>query len=345
MKIQNNITIFTGDTRNNAQAEKAKENQASDGKNKAIYAGNLLTEAPLRDRLQQRKAQAQQRAMKIIGDAWDGDRKIDGLVKEREEHLRNFQATYKAAQDRMVEIREESDALRKTYGVDADSEEQRDLDLLLKAQAAAWPIPGEQLTEEERERLHQYELQGKELTEYQERQLKLNEEIGQLQLVAHIAEYGSIDSTGIRGENYIIRGIREEQRKVHPMADAKKQAEEIMEAARDEAIGMIVDEARDRIDQEQEKKEEEAEVIKEKKEEQAEILEKRKEREDEMEELMEDVLLDEPADLRNVQTEIQQEIQNIVSKADLAAEEIKNMVSKMNLMADDLKGAKVDAIL
>ena len=89
----------------------------------------------------------------------------------------------------------------------------------------------EELTEEESQRLYEYSLQGKELTEYQERVLKLNNEIGQQKLIAHIAEYGSIDSLGIRQENAVIRGIREEQRKVHPMADARKQADEMMEAA------------------------------------------------------------------------------------------------------------------
>ena len=82
MKVQQNITIFTGDTQNNAQAEKAKSAQTSNEKNKTIYAGNLLTEFPLRDRIQQRKAQAQERASKIVGDALDGDRKIDEQIQQ-----------------------------------------------------------------------------------------------------------------------------------------------------------------------------------------------------------------------------------------------------------------------
>ena len=91
---------------------------------------------------------------------------------------------------------------------------------------------------------------------------------------------------------------------------------------------MIVDEAKEHLDEEQEKKEEEAEAVKEKKEEQEEILEKRKDREDELEELMEDMPLEDMADLKNAQAEIQQEIQNVVSK--------------MNLVAEDIKGATVD---
>ena len=77
---------------------------------------------------------------------------------------------YKEAQDRIAEIREESDALRDVYGVDADSEEQQYLDLLLKEQAANRPFSQVELTEEESERLYEYRLQGKELTEYQHAQ-------------------------------------------------------------------------------------------------------------------------------------------------------------------------------
>ncbi len=326
MEIRNDITIFAGDTRNSVQAsDKARGSHAAEEKNQTIYAGNLLTESPLRDRIQERRAQAQERAMKIVSDTWNGDRQVEGLIEESRERRRNLQATYKEAQDRIAEIREESDALRDVYGVDADSEEQQYLDLLLKEQAANRPFSQVELTEEESERLYEYRLQGKELTEYQQRQLELNGEIGGYQLVAYKA------AAGIEKENAVIRGIREEQRKVHPMADAQKQAEEVMEAARNEIIGMVTEEAKDHIDEEQEEKKEEAEAIKEKKEEQEEVLEKREEREKELERLMEEMPVEEMTDLKNIQAQVQQKVQDIVSK--------------MNLVAEDIKGAQVDASL
>ena len=62
MKLQNNITIFSGDTRNNVQAEwKNKEGTDSyDKKSRTIYAGNFLKEFPLRERIQQKRAEVQQ---------------------------------------------------------------------------------------------------------------------------------------------------------------------------------------------------------------------------------------------------------------------------------------------
>ena len=323
MKVQNNITIFTGDTQNNVQAEKAKAGQNTQGKNVTIYAGNLLSEFPLRDRLQQRRAQARERAMKIVGDTWDGDRKIDEQLERSREHVRELQASCKDAKDSIRELTGQGEVLMETYQVDPDSEEQQDLELLKKAQAERYPWSGVELTEEENERLA--EIQGKELTEYQKRQLELNGNVLMHRETIFKAQ------RQIEEENAVIRGIRQERLKKDPMLEARKEAEEVMEAARDEAIGMIVDEAKDHIDEEQEKKEEEAEAIQEKKEEMEKIQDRRDEREKEMEELMGDMPLEELEDLKNAQTQMQQEIQDIVNR--------------MNLVAEDIKGAQVDASL
>ena len=152
--------------------------------------------------------------------------------------------------------------------------------------------------------------------------MQLNGQIGGYQLATLKAE------AGIEEENAAIRGIREERRKVHPMADAQKQAEEVMEAARDEIIGMVMEEAKDHIDEEQEKREEQAEALKEKKEEQEEIQEKRKEREEELEELIEDMPVEEMADLDQTMEEVKQQIRKVLNE--------------VNLTAEDIKGAQVD---
>ncbi len=323
MNIQSNITIFTGDTQSRSQAERAgadRNTQDSKGKSATFYAGNLLTEFPLRDRLQQRRAQAQERAMKIVGDTWDGDRMIDGQIQESRDRLRELRSTYKDAQDSIRALEAKSDEWAAYYEVDPDSQEQQDLELLKKEQASQQPWTGVQLTREEEAELAAIKDKG--ITEYQKVQLEVNDEALIHQKTAFFT------GRNIEKENAVIRGIRLERLKRDPMVKARKEADQVMEAARDEAIGMIVEEAKEHIDQEQEKKEEEAEAIEEKKEEQEEVLEKRREDEEELEELMKDMPLEEMSDLKNAQTEIQQEIQNLVSK--------------MNLVAEDIKGAKVD---
>lgn len=324
MKVQSNITIFAGDTRNNVQTEKTREDNASGGKSKTIYAGNLRTELSLRDRIQQRKAQAQERALKIVGDAWDGDRKVDREISESKNRLKELRAGYKDMQDAMRDCREQSEALREEYGIAPDSQEQKDLELLNKAYAAEnhrWA--GIELSKEEEERVA--ELQSGELSEYMRRGMELNQYSWECAAAAYDMQKQIVT------ENAVIRGIREEGRKHHSMVDAKAEADKVMEAARDEIIGLVMDEAKDHIDEEQESREEEAEEIKEKREEQEELLEERKEKEEELEELMEDMPIEEMADLKNAQAQIRQEVQDVVNK--------------MHLVAEDIKGAMVDANL
>ena len=139
MNIQSNITIFTGDTQSRSQAERAgadRNTQDSKGKSATFYAGNLLAEFPLQDRLQQRRAQAQERAMKIVSDTWDGDRMIDEQIQESRGRLRELRSTYKDAQDSLRALEAKSNEWTAHYEVDPDSQEQQDLELLKKEQAA-----------------------------------------------------------------------------------------------------------------------------------------------------------------------------------------------------------------
>ena len=321
MKVQNNIIVFAGDTRNNKQAENADTaSRNSQEKNKTIYAGSLLREFPLRDRIQQRRAQAQERAMKIVGDTWNGDKKIDEELNRSRERIRELQASNKDAQDSIRDLKAESEALAELYQVDPDSEEQQDLELLKKAQAASRPFSGIKLTEEEGERLA--EIQDKELTEYQTRQLEINKRVWDYQ------ETISLTNRKIEVENAVIRGIRLERLKKDPMLEAQQEAETVMEAARDEAVGMIVDEAKEHLDEEQEEKEEEAEAIREKNEELEEIQEKRDEREEELEQLIKDMPVEEMTDLNQTVEEVKQQIQKVLNE--------------VNLIEEDIKGAKVD---
>lgn len=272
MKLQNNITVFAGDTQNHAQAQKAeRDGSGQDGRNKTIYAGNFLTEFPLQDRIQQRKAQAQERALKIVSDAWDGDRQIDDEIGRSKDRIKELKEQYN-------KLREVKDALKS----------------------------------------------GQEKPEEGERAVSGAPEDPEGEIDILMSKL----SKEIEMENAVIRGIRGERRKHHSMTDAQKQAEDVLAAARDEIVSLVVEEAKNHIDEEQEKREEQSEEIKEKKEEQEKILEERKEEEEELEEFMEDMPMEELADLKNVQEEIRQEVQNIVSK--------------MNLVTEDIKGAMVD---
>ncbi|MCM1112482.1 MAG: hypothetical protein NC399_04445 [Muribaculum sp.] len=132
-------------------------------------------------------------------------------------------------------------------------------------------------------------------------------------------------------ENSVITGTRMERLKKDPMVNAQKEAEAIMEAARDDILGMVQEAGKDHIDAEAEEREEQAEEIKEEREEREELIEKRKEKREEEEELLEHLPMREMLVLDQMQTDVQQEVQDIINR--------------MKLVAEDIKGAAVDTSL
>ena len=130
-------------------------------------------------------------------------------------------------------------------------------------------------------------------------------------------------------ENAVIRGIRKERLKKAPMVEAKEEADEVLEAAGDEIVGMVLDESREHLEEEQAKREEQAEKIEEKREELEELLEKRDEKREELEELIEDIPVKDMLELERSKSDIRQEIQSIMDK--------------MKMVAEDIKGSMVDA--
>ena len=151
-------------------------------------------------------------------------------------------------------------------------------------------------------------------------------------------------------ENAAIREMTIERLKHHPMVDAVKEADDILENASKEIVGMLTDEAVDSMDEKFEEEIEEAEENKEEKKEE-EKIEAAKEHREEMEALANpekaeqeynradsspDILEGDPVTeallkMDKVKTDIQQEVSD--------------MVMKMNLVADDIKGIKVDELL
>lgn len=316
MKIENNITVMSKMAQENDHAEQIKSNKSG----QTIFAGDLQGDFQLQDRIRQKKEKAQKQAMKIVDDAWNSDRKIYKDIDQSNAHARELRQENGEMCAEQNALAERMEQLRQSYGVQSDSEEQKELELLKKQQAAMNGFSSGELTEEERQQLS--EISMKERTEYQRRVLELNK------LSLSYEESLSRNTREIVEENAMVRGIREERRKVHTMEDAQEQAEDVMEAAKDEIIGMVIDDAKEKLDEDKEVREEEAEEIKEEKEKQEEILEERKDRNDELEELIEELPLDKMTDMDKSMSEMKQQIQNVLNQ--------------MNLVTEDIKGAQVD---
>ncbi|MBD5537523.1 MAG: hypothetical protein HDQ99_18060 [Lachnospiraceae bacterium] len=323
MKVQKELSIYMGDSTRAMRRQELEGQQSGKGKKKNVFAGELNG---TQDNILLKKQQAQKQALKVVTDTWSGDKKIDDDVKERRERIKSLREEVGNAQKELNEIAEQQEVLRKRYGVDADSEEQKDLELLLKSREAK-RNPKVSLTKEEQERLA--EIEGQERTEYQNRVLELDS------FGDYHRDIISKAKQQIEIENNIIRETKLERLKKDPMLDAQKQADAIEEAANKEILGMLVDEGKEHIDKEQEEKKEQAAEAKEKKEEQEELLAKRKderkEAEKRAEELAESLPVAQLLDLDKTQEELNREIQNIVDK--------------MKLIEEDIKGAAVDTTL
>lgn len=323
MKVQKELSIYMGESTRAMRRQEMEEQQTGKGKKKNVFAGSLNG---MQDNILLKKKQAQKEALKVVTDTWNGDRKIDNDVKERGERIKRLREEAGNAQKELNEIAGQQEELRKRYGVDADSGEQKDLELLLKSREAK-RNPEVSLTKEERERLAA--IEGQERTEYQNRVLELDS-FGDYQ-----RNVISEAKKEIEMENSIIRETKKERLKKDPMLDAQKQADAIEEAAGKEVLGMLIDEGKEHVDKEQEEKKEQADEAKEKKEEQEELLAKRKDERKEAEKraeaLAESLPVEQFLGLEETQDEIKKEIQNIVDK--------------MKLIEEDIKGAAVDKTL
>ncbi len=131
----------------------------------------------------------------------------------------------------------------------------------------------------------------------------------------------------------VIKATKKELLKTHPMADAQAVSKEMKLAASKEIAGMLMAEAKDHIDEEMEKQQEEAEKIKEKKEEQEEKLEAAKEKREEVQEHTENIA---------EAAEAVEDMQDPVEQQRKIQSGIKNLIDNKLLLEEDLKGLDVN---
>lgn len=289
------------------------------------------------DKILQKRKEAREKAMDLVKGVFEAEKSIDDDLKERAERRDKAQRDIEDSLKGLKEIDEYKKELMGKYGVAEDSQEQADLKLLEKRRDSMKPDSDIVLTKEDKERLAQIDEAG--MTEYQQLSLEADASGG-------IYRQTIKDSRKvILEENAIIRAIGLERLKSHPMADAKMQAEDIMASANKEIIGMIMDEGKDTVDEKMEEIKEEMEAAKEDKKEQEEYIEEIQQRNEELEAATEkrreenkksdlvlpDVPVEQLLELDAIKTEVQQEVQNILSE--------------MKMVAEDMKGSVVDTEL
>ena len=305
MRIGENISLYTGRNEINSQ-ETGGQTQR-----KSLYAGRLGLERT-DDMIAQRKAKAQQKAMKIVGDVWAGDKAIDQDQRVRRESIKKMAMENKAARDTLSYLQEQQDSLRKKHNMSEESKEEQDLQILLRVERG-------EVSSQLLKKAAQIREGG--LSEYQEQQLALEQE------KEYYLDIIDNNNRKILQENAVIRQVALERLKKDPMVEAQKQAEEIMENAGQEILDMIFEDARDRVDEENEERQEQAQKLEQEKQEQEKTLRKEKEQE----ELAENMPLEEILILDSKQDDIQREIRSMLDKMKLAVEDIKGAMVDQNI--------------
>ena len=325
MRVNNTSVFVGGDTTRTGHGEQSNTSgiavRASDKTSNGKSIDGSALQAKL-DPVAAKKEEAKKKAMKIVGDAFANERKMDDELSARRERIKALQEEKGYASGEIKRIEDKRVALRDDYAIEEDSQEEKDLKLLEKEVRSRFPGSGVQLSKDEMDAIQNIKKNG--LTEYQQRSLEM---------LGHEAPYVDMvyeADKEIKIENQIVRETKLERLKSHTMEDAQKQAEEVLEAASEEAIGMLVDEAKEHIDEEAEERKEKAEAEKEKQEEIEARIDAAKEKKKENEELTEDIL------------EKVQEVSIGASDVSAAQQEIKDMMSKMKLIEEDIKGAAVD---
>lgn len=322
MKVQN-TTIFMGDS---AQNEKYGRVSADKEGRKTIFAGNLNQTL---DPIAKRKQQAQKQAMKVVGDAWDNDREVEKSMEESRTRYKEYLDKLGEANAQLNWIEDERAALKESYGVPDDSLEEQELQLLIKKVDSERIGSGVSLTEEEMEQIAQIEAKG--LTTYQQRSLELYKS-------GDVYSDMRLDAErGMEAESAFLRTMKRELPKLQKgMIMAQESKDEIMEAARQDIIGMLTDEAKEHIDEEMEEKKEAAEEKAEKEKEEEERLEKIKAEKEEKEEFTENV-----SGQTEEMTKAVVEMENTMGDVQ---QEVKKIIDEMKLLEEDLKGAAVDTL-
>ena len=290
--------------------------------------GRFLIAGSSKEQIEKKRKLAQKQAMKLVKDAFSGDQATKQNIEDLKAQKAEKVAEYQEKMQQIGNISAEKDKLRETYGISKDSQEQKDLELLEKYQNNKLGIFSDDFSKEEIDRLK--ELANEPRTEYQKQVLSLNGKKAAMQSDADLMQQQIMVLTQNQSDAKV------DQLKSQDMLKAGDAAEEIQKAASDEIVGMVIADAKEKLDKELEEKKEEAEKKVEEKEEQDERIEKAKEERKEDREMIEGDL-----DAEKLQADASFQKQS-VTQSEETTQRINQIMKKNHLINEDLKGIEID---
>lgn len=232
--VRNTVSDKTGDNGKESVTRENGTKEDSQVVNGTINA-NELNLAGLTD-TQKKKLLAQKAAIQTVLDQFNQETSLDDAVNNHAKSRDTYQENAKNYQNEVSELNDLKKELKDNFGVEDDSEEQKNLELMEKKLKGTTP-----LTKEEQEQLKNMGP----LTEYQEAALKYDSMAAVWQDRADEARDNAIN------ESRTIEAIKLARLKTHPMYDAKKDAEEILKLVDDEIQQQITEDAKETIDEKQ----------------------------------------------------------------------------------------------
>ena len=216
---------------------------------KSLDARNLNLMTDRQQMMDEKRAGARKQAMKLISDAWKGDNKASDGIKAMEKTKSDIAVRNGELKEKLNDIKKSQETLREQYGVDKDSEEQKDLELLIKYQDNKNGIANDKFSQYELDRLK--ELQDQPLTEYQKKALMAN--------AGKDSIYTEIDRNQTKAMclTMSINDAKTEQLKSQDMIKASEAADSIIEAAEKDIYGSLINEGKNNIDDKMEENKEE----------------------------------------------------------------------------------------
>ena len=278
-----------------------------------------------KEKIVAKKQQRFKEAMHVVTSARNGEKKIDDSLDDIRGQIKQYQKDNDEANKFLTDINNQMSEVKDYYQVEDDSQEQKDLELLQKQYDMMKHGSMETLTEEEQERL---DNMG-ELTEYQKRSMELYGQADYWKTQMQDNQDKISQSTGV------IRNVRVERLKSQAMAEAQRAKEEIMDAASQEAIGMLVDDAKQQIDDKAEEVQEAAKERQEEQKEEEKRVEAAKENKSEVE-----------AAVEKNREKIDDMTKQFTDSEDITRDmdsEIKKVLEEEKLLEEDLKGLTVNA--
>ena len=347
MKIQQNLDVqinpFQNQNNESSVAGAAKAGQKS-GNLSSISGANLKGESLI----QQRQGLAKKQALKVVSDAFGGEKKLDAQMQSIKDEIKRLQDEINEKTANTIENDAKLKELQEEYGIDPDSKENQDLTrLAFKANYSK-----EGLSEEEMSTM----------SEYQQKALYYVSKNQQNSLDIDRAK--SLQAANVQGYS----DMKSERNKSQDMLNAQEAAEEIMEASNGETIALLTQEAVDHVDEEQKEREEEAKEAAEKKKEEKKEEAKKLEKEAMQQEMIENIkehaaesqgtsadakraeARRERAEANHVDAEgVQKTIisdgASIEDTQNAVNSEIANILNRLSLLSNDVKGSAIDSQL